>query len=394
MSPSIGILIDRLIVGGVEKTAIQEVDYLNRAGHHATLLVLRRQRTVPAAYLEILDNVPLVYLDDRLPSPLRFSFPLPFFAFFSLFHLTYPIFMPRVIAAGEFDVIVSHNSYTTFTAWSLNKLRGIPYVMFIWDPVRYIVEKAYPHGPIRWALAVVKPLATLVDSMLLAGASSAVVGSPRHERYLFQINRHRRTIFRAPPGAQFADQIPERRMDYLLSATAWKAGKQLEVLLDVVAEVSGARLIVAGDWLDAAYRTKIEGCITNLGLRERVSIVGSVSETRLAELYSGARLSLTLNAELGFGMPVLEAISHGSPIACPQSSGVAAYFDSNDAFYFDEGDREAIKLIVERLLNNERLAHAVGQRAWAKARRIHTWQAHAEVVLGSASAALHPQACS
>jgi glycosyltransferase involved in cell wall biosynthesis len=380
MPNSVGILVDRLTVGGVEKTAIQEVRHLNDLGHNSILLVLRRG-TAPEAYTEILSHIPLIYLDDRLPKVFRSSFSLPFFAFFSLFHLTYPVLIPFVVRNDEFRVIISHNSYTTFTAWSLSVFKGIPYVMFIWDPVRYIVEKAYPRGPIKWALWILEPLARLIDSILLARAKSAVVGSPRHEPYLDQINHRRKEVFRAPPGARFTDQIPERRMDYLLSATAWKSGKQLETLLDVIADVPAARLTVAGAWVDESYRKVIEDRIASLNIGTRVRVLGTVTEARLSELYRGARLSITPNAELGFGMPTLEAIANGSPIACPRSSGVAAYFDADEAFFFDEGDRHAIQEIVERVIEDERLAYGVGHRAWQKAREIHTWEVHTLVLL-------------
>ena len=64
----IGVLIDRLNVGGVEKIAIEEVRALIEAGHDAYLVVLRRKAVVENAFPDLLKDVPVIYLDDRLPS--------------------------------------------------------------------------------------------------------------------------------------------------------------------------------------------------------------------------------------------------------------------------------------------------------------------------------------
>src|SRR5205814_1176994 len=123
----IGVMIDRIIVGGVEKIAIEEVAAFRKAGYDATLLVLSRNYPDPKAFKDQLKDIPIIHLEDRIPKFLRFSFKFPFFNFFSFFHLTYPIYLPFVVRKREFDFIVSQNPYTSFTALSLSKFRKIPY---------------------------------------------------------------------------------------------------------------------------------------------------------------------------------------------------------------------------------------------------------------------------
>ncbi len=81
----IGILIDRLNVGGVEKIAIEQVRALRNIGEDAVLIVLRRKAVIEGAFSDILEGVPIEYLDDRLPSWLRGSFNFPIFHFFAFF---------------------------------------------------------------------------------------------------------------------------------------------------------------------------------------------------------------------------------------------------------------------------------------------------------------------
>ena len=82
----IAVMIDRLVLGGVEKTAIEEVRALREIGVDATLLVLKRDESIPAAVREWLSGVPVEYLDERLPRFLRTSWRVPGFYFFSIFH--------------------------------------------------------------------------------------------------------------------------------------------------------------------------------------------------------------------------------------------------------------------------------------------------------------------
>jgi len=135
----IGILIDRLNVGGVEKIAIEEVKALKELNVDATLLVLSRKSVVKDAFKDLLSDIPIVYLDDRLPRIFKFSFKIPFFYFFSFFHLSYPFLIPFVVKKREFDFIISHNTYTSFTAITLSKFNKIPYGVYIWDPISYIL---------------------------------------------------------------------------------------------------------------------------------------------------------------------------------------------------------------------------------------------------------------
>src|SRR5438128_11108035 len=85
----VGILIDRIQAGGVEKIAIEQTRSLRRLGIDAELVVLRRSTPSPDVFVDLRKGIPTVYLDDRMPSWMKLSFPFPFFYFFSSFHLSY-----------------------------------------------------------------------------------------------------------------------------------------------------------------------------------------------------------------------------------------------------------------------------------------------------------------
>ncbi|TME01107.1 MAG: hypothetical protein E6I69_13830 [Chloroflexi bacterium] len=104
-------------------------------------------------------------------------------------------------------------------------------------------------------------------------------------------------------------------------------------------------------------------------------------EKAMGNLAAGAVCSVTLNAELGFGMPALEAAAQGCTFVCPRVAGVSSHFrDGVEAFYFDEGDSEGLARILKRLVDEPRLAHRAGLAAWERARTSLTWRHHATAI--------------
>jgi glycosyltransferase involved in cell wall biosynthesis len=374
-------MIDRLVLGGVEKTAIEEVRALREIGFDATLLVLKRDRSVPQSVREWLSGVPVEYLDDRIASFLRVSWRIPGFYFFSAFHVFYALVLPWRTRRREWDMILSHNSYTTFSAWTLSKFRRIPYCMFVWDPITSVLVRAYPSGTIRMLQPLLLPAGRRIDTVLARGALRVIVSSRSYVSYLVALLKSGLAPTIVPSGCHPASVPRGRPGDYLLAATSWKEGKQLEVLLHALQAVRETRLVVAGRWLHEGYRERMAALTNDLGLDDRVTFTGELSEDAMADLARNALCAVTLNAELGFGMPALEAAAQGCTFVCPRVAGVAAYFqDGVEAFYFDEGDSEGLSRILKRLVEDPELAYRAGLSAWKRARSSLTWRDHAAAI--------------
>lgn len=379
----IGILIDRLNVGGVEKVAIHQVQALRDLGHDAQLLVLRRKALVEDAFEELRAQVPVVYLDDRVPALLRASLRFPFFYFFALFHLTYPFILPWVVKMREFDAILSHNTYTSFTAFALSRFRRIPYVIYVWDPIAFILGKAYSHGPVKRLGFVLLPLGRAIDRVLVNNALSVFVSGDLHYGYLAEITPKSK-LHLLPPGSECAPRLSKTRGHYVLAATAWKEGKQLEGLLEVMAGIDSAELKVAGRWLHKSYRDRIDSLIEQLGLRSRVEIVGEVSEGRLNSLYANARAAVIVNEERGFGLTALEAASNGCTFIIPEGCGATQFFEKDkDGFFFKSGDSVMLGEYIRAVLSSEDRAASMGEHAWRTVSDKYGWSRHAESIVAA-----------
>lgn len=71
------------------------------------------------------------------------------------------------------------------------------------------------------------------------------------------------------------------------------------------------------------HYARIEREVEALGLRERVHHRGFVSRPHLFALMSGARALLFPSAFEGFGLPILEAMTHGVPVLAANNSAVS-----------------------------------------------------------------------
>src|SRR4030042_6168543 len=109
----IGILIDQLIIGGVQKIALEDARALKKMGHNVTLLVLMK-KGYDNKFKGFSKGVDIRFLSDSYPFFLKYSIKFPIFSFFSTLHVLSPILAPFVIKKHEFDIIVSHGTTTCF----------------------------------------------------------------------------------------------------------------------------------------------------------------------------------------------------------------------------------------------------------------------------------------
>ena len=177
--------------------------------------------------------------------------------------------------------------------------------------------------------------------------------------------------------ALFSPGDETREAFLLYPARPWphkNHARLLEAFVVLRAELPELRLVLTG------------GRLEELGaLPEGVDRLGTVPVEELASLYRTAACLVFPSLYEGFGMPPLEAMASGSPVAAatagaiPEVCGEAAvYFDPKDPEAIANGIREALALADElREFGIERAATFT----WAETARLHeavyTQAAHA-----------------
>ena len=108
-----------------------------------------------------------------------------------------------------------------------------------------------------------------------------------------------------------------------------------------------------------------------MGLEEKVQFLGDVAEADLPPLYSGAAAFVFASLYEGFGLPVLEAMACGVPVACSNTSSLPEIV-GDAALTFDPTNVEAIAGAMSRLLDDAELRAELRQLGLKRARHF-TW---------------------
>ena len=152
-----------------------------------------------------------------------------------------------------------------------------------------------------------------------------------------------------------------------------KQYKRLEILLDVLEAVPGARLEIAGE---GDHRPTLEEEIDRRGLRDRVTLHGFVEEDDKAELYGRAWVTLTASSAEGWCLTVMEAAACGTPSAALRVGGLEeSIVDEQTGVLAEAPDELAAK--VRELLRDPERRERLGEAAEARARGF-TWDRTAE----------------
>ncbi|HEX2912287.1 MAG TPA: glycosyltransferase family 1 protein [Chloroflexia bacterium] len=156
-------------------------------------------------------------------------------------------------------------------------------------------------------------------------------------------------------------RLPER---YLLYTGINKPHKNLSRLLEayrLYREQSGddINLILAGKE-DARYSKDLRKQVADSGLERAVRFRGEVAEEDLPSLYACATLFIFPSLYEGFGLPVLEALACGVPVACanntslPEVAGEAAIlFEAENVAAIAEAIGEGLQPARQAVLRHK-----------------------------------------
>ncbi len=156
--------------------------------------------------------------------------------------------------------------------------------------------------------------------------------------------------------------------------------KNLERLLAVFKRLRTrgleSQLVLVGK-IDYFYeRLKKEAA--HLGLLEEGEVVfyGYATEAELAELYRRARVYVFPSLLEGFGLPPLEAMRYGTPVAAADSSCLPEVL-GDAATYFNPEDEEAMADAMTRIFSDDALRATLAERGLKRVER-YTWKDCAE----------------
>ncbi len=180
-------------------------------------------------------------------------------------------------------------------------------------------------------------------------------------------------------------ELGERRV--LLSLSAKRPHKNLLALIGALAQIPVEErpvLVLAG--YPTAHEAELRARVQSEGLAADVCFPEWLSAEDLEGLWAIARAFVFPSLYEGFGLPVLEAMARGVPVACSNASSLPEVA-GDAALLFDPHDEAAIAGALRRLLDDGPLREQLRTRGLARVGEF-TWQCTARLTLESYRRAL------
>ncbi|MEJ7893310.1 MAG: glycosyltransferase family 1 protein [Solirubrobacteraceae bacterium] len=172
---------------------------------------------------------------------------------------------------------------------------------------------------------------------------------------------------------------PELRTRYaladrpvLLSVSAKRPHKNLMRLIEAVAGLKTPRPVLVLPGYPTSHEAELRARAASLGIADDVRFPVWISASELEGLYALATAFVFPSLYEGFGLPVLEAMARGVPVAC-SDRGSLAEVAGDAALLFDPESVESIRVAVGRLVGDAELARVLRERGTGQGRRF-SWQ--------------------
>jgi len=269
---------------------------------------------------------------------------------------------------------------------------GMPSVVTILDLIYEVYPETFPKPALYGLRGLVGPAArraTRVITISEAVKRDVVkkLRIPPEQVDAIPLGHGMRPVSVATPPAELRARLGLGEHRVVLCVSAALVHKNLPRLLEAFAilDVEDARLVLVGH--SGRDLAPLQSRAAELGIADRVIFTGWISAEDLEGLYALATCCAYPSLYEGFGMPVLEAMSRGVPLACSNATSLPEVA-GDAALLFDPHDTTALASALHQLLTDAALAATLRKRGHARAATF-TWARCAESVLATYAHASH-----
>lgn len=287
------------------------------------------------------------------------------------------------LAHADFGRLVPDAELFHATEHLLLPLRKVPTVLTVHDLIYHLFPQYHKRLNYLYLNAAMPLFVRRANAVIAISESSK-----RDLVRLYRVPPEKVSVVYEAAAPHFKPAAPERialvRGRYalpecfMLTVGTIEPRKNLSRLLDALALVrkTGAdvKLVVVGKrgWLDEEFFRRLE----DHACRDSVQLLGHVPDDDLPCLYGAANLCIVPSIYEGFGLPVLEAMACGTPVACSRASSLPE-LGGDAALYFNPTSVEEMSAGVCRILRDESLRDGMRVRGLAQAGRF-SWVRAAE----------------
>ncbi|HMJ08898.1 MAG TPA: glycosyltransferase family 1 protein [Pyrinomonadaceae bacterium] len=294
--------------------------------------------------------------------------------------------MSRTVAKHDVDVFFFPAVYSYFPIMNRTKI-----VVTLHDVIAdHHPDLIFPDKKSKY-LWKLKQFAAMKQASLIATVSDY---SKREIIDYFNVRESRlrviseaaRPVFRSlRPDSKTNEALERNRLSptdkFLLYVGGISPHKNLAALIDAFAAINGKpeaadiKLVLVGDYKDdpffSAYPSlKLQ--VEKLGLEGRVLFAGFVPDDDLAYLYNAATLVVLPSFEEGFGLPAIEAMACGAPVAASNCGSLPEVL-GDAGRYFDPHDSADVARVLGELLVQKETRTAMSDTGLCRSQNF-TWR--------------------
>ena len=259
--------------------------------------------------------------------------------FFPAVYSYFPILNRTKVVVTLHDVIADHHPKLIFpdarakAFWKMKQwaaIRQAHKIATVSDYSKSQIAEYFRLPPSRISVISEAAQSIFIPSGSLNGNASAILGR-----------------MRVKPGS-----------DFLLYVGGISPHKNLAKLIEAFSEIvadgknDDLRLVLVGDYKDdpffSAYPS-LAAQVRTLRLDDRIIFAGYVPDDELVTLYNLAALVVLPSFEEGFGLPAIEAMACGTPVAASDRGALPEILGDAGRF-FDPHDAKSIQKTVEDIL--------------------------------------------
>ncbi len=270
--------------------------------------------------------------------------------------------MPRIIDKFKLDLV-------HFPHFNVPIRIKTPYVVTIHDLIMFDQQwsdRATTRGRLRYAIKsfVLKKIMTNA-----ARKARKIITISEHSKNqiihrLGVLQTRVQVVYNGIDSAMVLAQKQDKKLDssskiptpYILNVGNSYPHKNIETLLHAfsffVREHPDANLVLVGPQNEFTQRLKDEALEIDIPA-DRIHFLGFVSDSELSKLYQNAQMYIIPSKLEGFGIPPLEALQHGVPVAASRASSIPEVL-GKAATYFDPSDIESMVEAMNKLTTDKR----------------------------------------
>jgi glycosyltransferase involved in cell wall biosynthesis len=285
--------------------------------------------------------------------------------------------LPAAVRRARVELL--HNLFTTAPA-----VASVPQVTTIHD----VIYKRYPEahvGLLTYGMRMLVPLAARRSRRVIAVSEATkadvvrFLGVPPERVDVAYEGPGMAAPARPTSAAELRERLELGPAPILLTVSAKRPHKNLGRLFEAFARVEEpATLVVPG------YATPFESELRDRAAKaasDRIRFTGWLSDADLDSLYRSATAVVFPSLAEGFGLPVLEAMVRGTPVACSNTTSLPE-IAGDAALLFDPLDEEAIASAIRQLLADADLRRRLSEAGREQAAKF-TWGEAAQKTIDS-----------